>query len=78
MEAQRAQGTHVVQVERVDEQGKSTCIAQGYETVQQLSVQVDGQLQTWKERRLLIQSMAATHAAQASLQERLQQAQHAL
>jgi transposase len=32
----------------------------------------------WKERRLLIQSMAATHAAQASLQERLQQAQHAL
>jgi len=78
VETQRAQGVHLVQVERVDEQGKITCIAQGYETVQQLSVQVDGQPQTWKERRLLIQSMAATHAAQASLQERLQKAQHTL
>src|SRR5207244_6822353 len=75
VEAQQAQGAHVVQVERVDEQGKITCIAQGYETVQQLSVQVDGQLLTWKERRLLVQSMAATHAASVSLQERLQKAQ---
>ncbi len=78
VETQRAQGAHLVQVERVDEQGKIPCIAQGYETVQQLSVQVDGELQTWKERRLLIQSMAATHAAQVSLQERLQKAQRAV
>ncbi len=78
VEAQRAQGAHLVQVVRVDEPGKINCIAQGYETVQTLTVQVDGQLQTWKERRLLIQSMATTHAAQASLQERLQQAQHVL
>ena len=78
VEAQQAQGAQVVQVERVDEQGKIICIAQGYETVQQLSVQVDGQLLTWKERRLLVQSMAAKHAAEVSLQERLQKAQHAL
>ncbi len=76
--AKLAQGAPVVQVERVDEQGKITCIAQGYETVQQLSVQVDGQLLTWKERRLLVQSMAAKHAAEVSLQDRLQKAQHAL
>ena len=56
VEAQRAQGAHLVQVERIDEQGKIICIAQGYETVQMLTVQVDGQPQTWKERRLLIQS----------------------
>ena len=78
VEAQQAQGAQVVQVERVDEQGKIIGIAQGYETVQQLSVQVDGQLLTWKERRLLVQSMAAKHAAEVSLQERLQKAQHAL
>jgi transposase len=78
VEAQQAQGAQVVQVERVDEQGKITCIAQGYETVAQLSVQVDGELLTWKERRLLVQSMAATHAAEVSLQDRLQKAQHAL
>lgn len=78
VEAQRVQGAHLVQVERVDDQGKSTCIAQGYETVQELSVQVDGQPQTWKERRLLIQSLAATHAAQLSLQERLRKAQQAV
>jgi transposase len=78
VEAQQAQGAPLVQVERVDEQGKSRCIAQGYETVEQLSVQVDGQLLTWKERRLLVQSMAAAHAAAVSLQERLQKAQQAL
>lgn len=78
VEAQQAQGAHVVQVERVDEQGKISCLAQGYETVEQLSVQVDGQLLTWKERRLVVQSMAAAHAAEVSLQERLQKAQQAL
>ncbi len=78
VEAQRAQGAHLVQVERIDEQGKITCIAQGYETVQMLTVQGDGHPQIWKERRLLIQSIAATHAAQVSLQERLHKAQQAL
>jgi transposase len=75
---QQGQGAPLVQVERTDEQGKSICIAHGYETIQTLTVQVDGAAQTWKERRLLVQSMAAAHAAHASLQERLQQAQQAL
>lgn len=78
VEAQRVQGAHLVSVERVDEQGKATCIAQGYETREQLSVEVNGQLHSWEERRLLIQSMAATKAAKKHLQERLQQAEQAL
>jgi transposase len=75
---QRHQGARLQQVVRTDEQGHPSCIAQGYETVQTLTALVDDQQETWEERRLLVQSMAATHAAQASLQERLQQAQHAL
>src|SRR2546421_9672309 len=78
VEAQRAQGARLREVERVDEQGKRTCIAQGYETLQALTVEVEGEPQTWNERRLLVQSMAAAHAAQRSLQERLQQAQQAV
>jgi len=78
VEAQRKQGTRLIPVERADEQGKITCIAQGYETVQILTGQVDGEPQTWQEHRLLIQSMAATRAAEQSLQQRLQQAQQAL
>src|SRR5437660_4464405 len=34
VEAQRAQGARLIRVERMDEQGKSTCLAQGYEIVQ--------------------------------------------
>src|SRR5437588_4766144 len=75
VQAQRAQGARLIPVEHVDEQGKITCIAQGYETVQSVTAPLDGQLQTWTERRLVVQSMAATHAAQKRLQERLQQAQ---
>jgi hypothetical protein len=43
-----------------------------------VSVQLNEQPLTWQERRLLIQSMAATQAAQANLQERLQKAEHTL
>ncbi len=78
VEAQRAQGARWIPVERVDEQGKVTCMAHGYEIVQTITAQVDGEPQAWKERRLVIQAMAAPHAAQASLQERLHQAQHAV
>lgn len=78
VETQRTQGARLLSVCRVDEQGTSTCIAQGYETIHPVTAQVDGEAHTWQERRLLIQSMAATRAAQASLQERLQKAQQAL
>src|SRR5438874_6835215 len=48
--AQPGQGAHLVRVERTDEQGKRICIAHGYETIQTLTVEVDGAAQTWKER----------------------------
>ncbi|EFH83460.1 conserved hypothetical protein [Ktedonobacter racemifer DSM 44963] len=76
--AQREQGARLVQVKRTDEEGKTTCIAQGYESEERFRVQLDGQTQTWTERRLLIQSVAATQAAQASLQSRVQQAQQVI
>ncbi|MEO9060180.1 MAG: hypothetical protein ABI396_18570 [Ktedonobacteraceae bacterium] len=71
VETQRRQGTPLLEVCRVDELGASTCLAQGYETVHAVSAQVDGETQCWQERRLLVQSMASTRAAQAHLQERL-------
>src|SRR5437588_5944124 len=74
VEAKRAHDHHLITVERVDEQGKSTRIAQGYEIEETVTAQVDGEPTTWKERRLLVQSMAAALAAQKSLQERLLQA----
>jgi len=78
VEEQRHRGACLVQVVRTDEYGESLYIAQGYETVQLLTALVDGHQETWEERRLLVQSMAATHAAEASLQERLHKAQQAL
>lgn len=68
----------MIEVCRVDEQGASTCIAQGYETVQTVTAQVDGETQCWQERRLLVQSIAARSAAGSHLQERLQKAQQEL
>lgn len=78
VETQRRQGARLMEVCRGDEEGRSICIAQGYETVQTVTAEVDGEKLRWQERRLLVQSMAAAHAAQASLQERLQKAQQAL
>jgi len=78
VEARRVQGARLLSVERVDTQGKRFCIAQGYETEETVTAEVDGEGLTWTERRLLVQSMAAAQAAQKSLQERLQHAQQAL
>lgn len=78
VEAQRAKGSPLIEVIREDEQGKNTCIAQGYETFQEIAVSLGEQVVVWQERRLLIQSMAAKKAAQIHLQERLQKAEHAL
>jgi Transposase len=77
IEAQRKLGASVVQVMRTDEQGACICLAQGFEAVQTLSMQVDEHQETWQERRLLVPSLAATQAAQQGLQNRLQQAQQA-
>ncbi len=74
----RANGALVSQVQRTNEQGQTICIAQGYESRQTLTAQVEGHTWTWEERRLLVQSQAAAQVAQAGLQSRLQQAQKAL
>jgi transposase len=78
VESQRQQGSQLIEVCRVDEKGTSFCIAQGYETTQMVTAEVNGEELRWQERRLLVCSMAAAQAAQASLQERLQKAQQAL
>lgn len=78
VEIQRQQGSRLIDVCRVNEEGTSIGIAQGYETTQTVIAEVDGEELRWQERRLLVQSMAAAHAAQANLQERLRNAQQAL
>lgn len=65
-------------VEHVNEKNERICIAQGYKTSQELTTEVNGQTQTWTERRLLIQSMSAAEAAEHSLQERVGKAEKAL
>lgn len=78
VETKRAQGAQLFEVCHLDQLGISTCIAQGYETVQTVTAQGDGETQCWQERRLLVQSMATAQAAQAHLQERLKKAEQAL
>lgn len=78
VEAERLAAAPLLEVMREDAQGEQTCIARGYETALTLTAEVDGQSQTWEERRLVVQSLAAMRAGQASLQERLQKAEHTL
>lgn len=78
IEQERLRGSPLIEVVRTDEQGHSTCIARGYETTLTLTAEVDGQSQSWQERRLLVQSLAAQQAGQASLQERLLKAERQL
>lgn len=78
VERARAHGARLIDVCRLDSEGKSLCIAQGYETLHPMTAQVDGETVNWQERRLLVQSVASTQAAQARLQERLHKAQQAL
>jgi transposase len=56
VETRRAHGTQLIEVDRVDELGASTCIAQGYEPVHTVTAQVDGEIPCWQERRLVVQS----------------------
>jgi transposase len=78
VQSHRARGSLLLEVIREEVPGKPICIAQGYETVQTVSGVLGETPIVWQERRLLIQSMAATKAAEVSLQERLQKAEHAL
>ena len=68
----------VKSVERVNDKNERICIAKGYETNQELTAEVNGQMQTWTERRFLIQSTRLAEAATRSLQERVKKAEQAL
>jgi desulfoferrodoxin (superoxide reductase-like protein) len=57
----------VIKVGRVNDKQERICIAQGYEVEEVLTTEVNGQMQIWTERRLLIQSMRAAEAAEHSL-----------
>lgn len=74
----RVQATPLIEVCREDAEGKMTCLAQGYETTHTVTAEVEGATQTWQERRLIVQSLGAAHAAEVGLQERLHKAQQAL
>jgi transposase len=74
----RKKEKQITRVEHVNEKNERICIAQGYETSQELTTEVNGQTQTWTERRLLIQSMSAAEAAKHALQERVKKAEQAL
>ena len=65
-------------VERQAAEGKPQRIAEGYESVETITAQVDGTSYTWTERRLLVRSLAQAHAAEQGLRTRLEQAQTAL
>jgi transposase len=73
----RKKEIQMTRVERVNEKNERICIAKGYETSQELTTEVNGQTQTWTERRLLIQSTSAAEAAERSLQGRVNKANQA-
>jgi len=74
----KAQGVPVIKVERVNDKGERVCIAQGYEISLNLTAEVNGQTETWTERRLLIQSTSGAEAAKHALLERLDKAKKAI
>jgi transposase len=65
-------------VERLNEKNEMICIAQGYEISQELTTEVNGEMQTWTERRFLIQSTSGMEAATQGLRERIKKAEQAI
>jgi transposase len=78
VEATLTAGTPLIQVVREGEDKQPKCIAQGYETLVEISVNQGDQTIHWQERRLIVQSIDGSLAAQASLQERLEKAEKAI
>jgi len=74
----KKQGIDLIKVERVNEKGECICIAQGYEISQSLTAEVNGYVETWTERRFLIQSISGSEAAKHHLLERLEKAEKAI
>jgi transposase len=59
---------------REDEHGKPNLIAQGYESKQPMSVEIDGAPREWTERRLVVRSLRHAQAAEAALRARVAKA----
>lgn len=78
VEAYLAAGSPLIQVMREDKDGQPKSIAQGYETLVKMEVEDGDQTICWQERRLIVQSIDAHLAAQASLHERLAKAEKAI
>jgi transposase len=74
----RSNAIQIRKVYRTNEKKESICIAQGYETSQELTAEMNGQMQTWTERRLLIQSTSLAQAAEHVLRERLKKSEQAI
>jgi transposase len=71
-------GSPLTQVVREAEADRPKCIAQGYEMLVEMEVAQGDRVICWQERHLIIQSIDASKAAQASLQERLEKAEKAI
>ncbi len=59
-------------------EGKRERIAEGYERLEVLTAEVEGQTVIWTERRLVLRSLKQAQAAEAALRARLAKAQCAL
>lgn len=58
--------------------GERERIAEGYERLVELTAEVDGQLITWTERRLVLRSLKQAQAQEAALRSRLAKAEQAV
>ena len=78
VEATLTAGLPLIQVVREAEAGQPKCVAQGYEMLVEMEVHEGDRTICWQERRLIIQSIDGSLAAQTSVQERLEKAEKAI
>lgn len=78
VDALRKKGTMLQSVEHLNEKNERIVIAQGYEIAQELTTEVNGEIQRWTERRFLVQSTSGLKAATQHLQERIDKAEQAI
>lgn len=74
LEAVRRGGQRLIPVFRERPEGKTELIAEGYEYPMPMSHQVDGKVQSWSERRLVVRSVRYAQAAEAALRARVAKA----
>lgn len=63
---------------RCNSKGESEKIAEGFEIIETMSFDSDGQTVTWQERRLVIRSIKHTQSQERALNKRLQKAKKAI